>query len=130
MKYSSLVQSHFFAPRNVGRLQPAPDVLEVRRGSKAQGIEVVLSARIEGDRIATLQQLVYGCPHSIAATSWLTERLLGASASELATWSWREAADVLEVPAEKWGRLLVLEDAVRALAKAWHDRSSSHAQTA
>jgi hypothetical protein len=30
---------------------------------------------------------------------------------------------VLEVPTEKYGRLLVLEDAVRALAVDWADKS-------
>lgn len=130
MEYSRLVRSHFFAPKNVGRLAPAPDVIEARSGSKAQGIEVILSARVADERIVALQHLIYGCPHSIAAASWLTERLLGASAAELAAWSWRDAADTLEVPTEKWGRLLVLEDVVRALAKVWRDRSSNHAQTA
>jgi hypothetical protein len=39
------------------------------------------------------------------------------TADDLDRWSWREAAQALEVPAEKHGRLLLLEDAVRRLAE-------------
>jgi hypothetical protein len=41
----------------------------------------------------------------------------------LRRWSWREAERVLEVPAEKRGKLLLLEDAVRQLAERWQGRS-------
>jgi NifU-like protein involved in Fe-S cluster formation len=130
MNYSSLVHAHFTRPRNVGRLESAPDVLSARAGSKAQGVEIALSARIDGNRLVTLHHLVYGCPHTIAAVSWLTERLEGAGIEMLESWRWRDAADALEVPTEKWGRLLVLEDAVRALAREWRNRLSNHAQRA
>lgn len=130
MNYSTLVESHFSTPRNVGRFQPATDVLVARSGSEDQGVEIVLSARIANERIVALNHLAYGCPHSIAAASWLTERLAAATLDDLARWRWKEAATVLEVPPEKWGRLLVLEDAVRALEKGWRNRRSSHAQTA
>jgi NifU-like protein involved in Fe-S cluster formation len=78
-----------------------------------------LSARVRDDRIVSLRFEVYGCPHCIAAGSLLSERLQGATQDELRRWSWREAADELEFPPEKRGRLLVLEDAVRALAAQW-----------
>ena len=128
--YSPLVERHFAAPRNVGRFESALDVLTARSGSEDQGIEILLGARIEGERITALKHLVYGCPHSIAAASWLTERLAGATLDELAQWRWREAATALDVPPEKWGRLLILEDAVRALEQAWRRRPSSRARTA
>jgi NifU-like protein involved in Fe-S cluster formation len=118
MRYSERVIEHFLRPRNAGSLAPAPDVIAASAGSIAQGVRFALSARIEGDRIVCLRQQVYGCPHSIAAASWLSERLVGASRTALERWGWREAADALDVPAEKRGRMLVLEDAVRALAKA------------
>jgi NifU-like protein involved in Fe-S cluster formation len=130
MTYSPLVESHFTIPRNVGRFDPALDVIVANSGSKDQGVEIVLSARIENERIVALNHLVYGCPHTIAAASWLTERLCGATQDDLARWRWREVATALEVPPEKWGRLLVLEDAVRALQKGWRNRRSTHAQTA
>lgn len=130
MVYSPLVHAHFTTPRNVGRLAAAPDVVSARAGSKTQGVEIALTARIDGNRIVSLTHLVYGCPHTIAAASWLTDRLHGAGIEDLEGWRWREAAAALEVPPEKWGRLLALEDAVRALANEWRNRSLNHAQRA
>ena len=61
----------------------------------------------------------YGCPYFIAAASWLTERLRGASRHEVAEWDWREAAEALEIPPSRFGRLITLQDAARAAAAAW-----------
>jgi NifU-like protein involved in Fe-S cluster formation len=120
MEYSPLVADHFVHPRNVGRFAPGQDVVSGSAGSVAQGTRFALSASIEGDRIRALRQQVYGCPHSIAAASWLSDRLVGAGLKDLQQWRWQEAADALQIPAEKRGRLLVLEDALRALESAWH----------
>jgi hypothetical protein len=48
--------------------------------------------------------------------------LQGATHEQLRRWSWRETADALDFPPEKRGRLLVLEDAVHALADDWQRR--------
>jgi nitrogen fixation NifU-like protein len=130
MDYSALVHNHFANPRNVGLLAPAANVICVSCGSSERGVEITLSARIDQDRLVAIEHLVYGCPHSIAAASWLSERLRDATLVDLARWKWKEAADALNVPAEKWGRLLVLEDAVRSLETTWRDLLSNHAQKA
>lgn len=130
MEYSALVKSHFTAPQNVGRLAAAPNVVIVSAGSREQGTEIVLSAKLENDRIDALRHLIYGCPHSIAAASWATLRLVGATLGELERWQWRDVAAALDVPPEKWGRLLVIDDAVRELARNWRNRLSNHAETA
>jgi len=117
--YSPLVMEHFATPRNAGVLPAASDVIAAAAGSQAQGVRFELSAKVAGDRIADLRYRVYGCPHCIAAASWTSERLIGATRADLAQWRWREVADALEVPPEKRGRMLVLEDAVRALEKVW-----------
>lgn len=122
-QYHPLVVEHFTNPRNAGRLALGPDVIEGAAGRPSEGVRFVLTARIERDRVAEMRIEVYGCPHCVAAASWLSERLTGASRAELEAWSWREAARTLDVPAFKRGRLLILEDAVRALARAWAERS-------
>jgi nitrogen fixation NifU-like protein len=119
MDYSPLVVDHFARPRNAGDFSPDRRVVSGSAGSTQHGARFALSAVIEGERIGAVRHQVYGCPHSIAAASWLSERLVGATRQDLQQWRWREAADALQVPPEKYGRLLLLEDAVRALETAW-----------
>lgn len=121
--YAPLVVEHFDRPRNVGRFAAAADVIFGTAGRREQGVEFFVSARLVADRIVAVRFEVYGCPHCIAAASWVSERLKGASLLELQAWSWREAATALQIPAEKRGRLLILEDALRDLAGAWRRRS-------
>jgi nitrogen fixation NifU-like protein len=120
--YNPVVVEHFAQPRNVGRFAAGADIIAASAGDPDQGVRFDLSARVKDDRIVTLRFEVYGCPHCIAAGSLLSERLQGATQDELRRWSWREAAAELEFPPEKRGRLLVLEDAVRALAAEWQRR--------
>jgi NifU-like protein involved in Fe-S cluster formation len=83
------------------------------------GARVQFTFRIEGGVVADARFRAYGCPFFIAAASWLTERLVGASRLELAEWDWQEAADALDVPPARFGRLITLQDAIRAAASRW-----------
>lgn len=123
-EYSPVVVDHFRTPRNAGHLQAGESVIKGVAGSVAQGTMFVLSARVASDRIEAARFEAYGCPHCIAAGSWLTERLVGLTEPELRQWRWRAADQALAFPPEKRGRLLILEDAVKALSEAW--RSSFH----
>ena len=120
--YSPLVIEHFDHPRNVGRFAVAPDVIEASAGRVEQGAVFCLSAKVSAETIQALSVQAYGCPHCIAAASWLSEQLVGKTPAELLDWSWRDAERALQVPAEKRGRLLLLEDAVRQLAVRWGQR--------
>jgi NifU-like protein involved in Fe-S cluster formation len=101
------------------------EVVAARAGDREQGAEVVLTLCVEGDRAAELRFRAFGCPHFIAAASWLTDRLRGADRGELAQWDWHEAAEALEVPPTKFGRLLILQDAVHGLARNWPGEAGS-----
>jgi len=118
-EYSPVVVDHFRAPRNAGSLETGEGVIKGVAGSVAQGTMFVLTARIVSERIEAVRFEAYGCPHCIAAGSWLTERLVGLTEPELRQWRWRAADQALAFPAEKRGRLLILEDAVKALSEAW-----------
>lgn len=122
-EYSDVVVDHFERPRNVGRFAPAADVIEGSGGRRDQGavftLSATLSARAGDALIESVRFEVYGCPHCIAAGSWLSERLVGCTQDQLCRWSWQEVAAAIDIPPEKRGRLLILEDAVRALAEAW-----------
>jgi NifU-like protein involved in Fe-S cluster formation len=121
--YNAAVVDHFEHPRNAGKLAGGSEVVEGVAGSVAQGVMFALTARIVNGRIEEARYEVFGCPHCVAAGSWLTERLIGAGRDDVANWSWREVAEVMAVPTDKRGRLLILEDAVRALASAWSNRT-------
>ncbi len=121
--YSPLVIDHFERPRNVGTLAAAPDVIVGRAGRRDHGAEFAISARIANDAIAEARFEAYGCPHCVAAGSWLAESLVGADRQRVQRWSWRDLADAREIPTAKRGRLLILEDAVRALAEEWRVRA-------
>lgn len=121
-QYNPLVVEHFAQPRNIGRFASAPDVIAASAGDPEQGVRFDLSARVREERVAAMRFEVYGCPHCIAAASLLSERLTGATQEQLRQWSWRGTAEELEFPPEKRGRLLVLEDAVHALATEWQRR--------
>ena len=62
---------------------------------------------------------MFGCPHLVAAASWLTERLVGVDRARLEGWDWQEAATALDFPPAKYARLLTLQDAARDLARNW-----------
>jgi NifU-like protein involved in Fe-S cluster formation len=121
--YTPLVADHFDRPRNVGRLVTAPGVIEASAGRISDGVRFHLSARVSEDVITEVQVEVYGCPHCIAAASWTSEQLVGGSRPDLERWTWRAVADALEIPHEKRGRLLILEDSIRRLAAAWPHQS-------
>lgn len=122
-QYSDVVVDHFERPRNVGRFAPAADVIEGSAGRRDQGVVFTLSAiltgRVSDSLIQAVRFEVYGCPHCIAAGSWLSQRLVGCTQDELRRLRWQEVAEAVDIPPEKRGRLLILEDAVRALAEAW-----------
>jgi NifU-like protein involved in Fe-S cluster formation len=90
-----------------------------RAGRQSDGAVVELTLRVADERIVAAAFRAYGCPHLIAAASWLAERLAGRTRAELEQWDWREVQEALSLPAAKIGRLLTLQDAARAAARNW-----------
>lgn len=60
----------------------------------------------------------YGCPHFIAAADWVAEQLEGRPTLSLGEPGIRSAQAALDVPTEKLGKLLVIEDALAACLRA------------
>ena len=64
-----------------------------RAGDREQGAAVQFAFRIEQDRVVEARFQAFGCPHLLAAASWVTEEAArGLDRSQLAAWDWREAA--------------------------------------
>lgn len=118
-RYGSEVRLRMRTLSGAGSLPAGSDVVTACAGNREQGAEVRLQLRVADGRVADACFQAFGCPHFLAAASWLTDRLRGAGPAQLEAWDWREAAAALEVPAAKYGRLLTLQDVVRAAARNW-----------
>lgn len=112
--YSPTVRALFAEPRHGGRLS-GDGTFSVHTGDRSAGAEVALSARALDGAIQELRYLAWGCPHLLAACEYTCRKLCGRSATELAPVAHNELAGILELPVEKTGNLLLIEDAIRAL---------------
>ncbi len=121
--FSAVVEEHFAQPRHVGMWMGRHELLlSGVAGRREQGTEVVFHVGVDGSRIGEMTFQAFGCPHTIAACSVLTERLTGRSIESLGDFSPAELADYLDLPVEKTGRLLVIEDALRKCHAAWDNK--------
>ena len=110
--YSPAVRDLFAAPAHAGVLDGGSTILV-----EDQGVRVELSARLEQGRLAAIRFRAWGCPHQIAATEWACAHYEAGPASALETFPTDRIMEYLAVPTEKTGRILVLEDAIRALGR-------------
>jgi len=118
-RYSAAVRARLHELPGAGQVPPGGLVAAGRAGDIEQGAEVEISLRIENGRVADARFRAFGCPHVQAAASWLTDAIRGCDRSQLAAWDWQEAAQALDVPPAKFGRLLTVQDALRAATRNW-----------
>jgi NifU-like protein involved in Fe-S cluster formation len=114
MNYSNLTWQHFDNPAYTGILTGAA----VRRGaagSRAQGtwvqFDVRTGARSPESTVEAVRFLAYGCPHVIAVADWVAQKAVGRPAEPVLPESVHALRERFEVPIEKLGRLLIVEDA-------------------
>jgi NifU-like protein involved in Fe-S cluster formation len=102
----------FADPAHAGQLENAASVLV-----EDQGVRVAFSAQLAVGRVDTLRFQAWGCPHVIAAAEAFCADYEGRSTTDLLEFSIIDLMQSLSVPVEKTGRILVIEDAVRSLAR-------------
>ena len=108
--YSERVRALFARPAHAG--DAAGPRVDLARGDS----RIVLSAELADDgRLARLAFRAFGCPHLIAAAEAACAACEGRETGALAAWEAGAAFAELAVPLEKTGRILLLEDAIRAL---------------
>jgi NifU-like protein involved in Fe-S cluster formation len=90
------------------------DIKGGEAGREALGTRVRFTVRIAGQRLLEVRYRAYGCPHTLATCEWLARSLEGRPLDALDVGDPIEWARRLDVPAAKLGRLLVIEDALRA----------------
>jgi hypothetical protein len=81
---------------------------------------VLFELKITDGIVKSARFSAYGCPHTVAVTAWLCETLEGAPLGGVAPGTPADWAGKFAVPAEKLGRLLVVEDALRAALRPAH----------
>jgi hypothetical protein len=79
---------------------------------------VLLIAEMEGVQMRRLRFRAFGCPHLIAAAEELCSRCEGGPPGALQDVPVAHLMELLQVPVEKTGRMLLLEDAAHSLARA------------
>jgi hypothetical protein len=109
------VRQLFLATPGAGAPPVATGWLHGQAGSIANAavVEVWLQVAADG-RLAALRYRVWGCPYTVATLGWLAQHWPGQPAAELPGGGppgWQTA---LGVPVERLGRLLIIEDALRA----------------
>lgn len=102
-----------------GAMAPAPGIIQAAAGSPAHEAWVRFHLRVEKGIVKAALFQAWGCPHTLAVTAWLTEQLPGRSMTDLVPGTPSAWLQALEVPMEKLGRLLVVEDALRAAFQQW-----------
>ena len=112
MNYNELTWRHFGQPRHAGRLVGA-DVRSGTAGDRTQGTWVRFDVRLSagGDRIEAAAFQAFGCPHVIAAADWVCGSAIGTAAAMRLPEAIPSIRKRFEVPIEKTGRLLLIEDA-------------------
>jgi cysteine desulfurase len=115
---SSLAQSRFCKPARPpvfpeGVALPA-NFRQGKAGRRADGAEVRFELEFDDGFVKSARFSAYGCPHTLAVTAWLCEVLEGARIDAGPPGPPAEWARKFQVPAEKLGRLLTVEDALRA----------------
>lgn len=115
LEYSSEVRQRFERLPRHGRIfGELSERLAGAAGNMAHGVRVEFEARVRAGRISECRFRAYGCPHVIAAASWVAEHAEGRAADDVAWVDPRKIAALLDAPAHKLGNLLVVEDAFRA----------------
>jgi len=114
---SGLTRRYFLAPARVPEFPAGghpPDVRQGRAGRPADGTQVFFELRIADGIVKSARFSALGCPHTVAVAGWLCEVLEGSRLDAAAPGTPADWSRKFEVPAEKLGRLLIVEDALRA----------------
>jgi cysteine desulfurase len=114
---NDLARRYFLAPARLPRFpegNPPSGVRQGRAGRAEDGARVFVELEIADGIVKSARFSAYGCPHTVAVTAWLCEVLEGGRREAGLPGSPSDWADRFAVPAEKLGRLLVIEDAMRA----------------
>ncbi|MEC9375523.1 MAG: hypothetical protein VYA80_04035 [Pseudomonadota bacterium] len=106
--YNDVVSQLFFLP--------IKDFTGEYRGQACRddlGTKIALSASLNSrNKFCQLSCRAFACPHIIAACNWLIESLEDQPVKALDDIDWNYLQEMLDIPTEKAGKLLILKDAI------------------
>jgi NifU-like protein involved in Fe-S cluster formation len=115
MEYGSAVARRFEAPGRDGELpKGSPGLVQGEAEDRTLNVWIRFELGLADGVVALARFQVFGCPHTVAAASMVAEWLEGRSVEEARSLDARAVCAELEVPVEKFGKLLRIEDAVAA----------------
>jgi hypothetical protein len=97
----------------------AGTVLHGEAGGPTEEVWVRFHLLVDGDSVKDARFEARGCPHTLATAAWLSGELRGRRREQALGSGPQAWAQVLGVPVEKLGRLLVIEDALNASLRSW-----------
>ena len=115
MEYGNATARYFEALERAGELPNGlPGLVSGEAEDRTLHVWVRFQLQLQGGVIRLARFQVFGCPHAVAAASRVAEWLEGRSESDARALDARAVFSELEVPVEKLGKLLRIEDAVAA----------------
>ncbi|HEX7081402.1 MAG TPA: iron-sulfur cluster assembly scaffold protein [Gammaproteobacteria bacterium] len=119
MDYGPEVERRFASAEGLADLVPEASgtVATGEAEDRTLNVWVRFQVQMLHGTIRAVRFQVYGCPHTIAAASWIADRLHGKPPEALTEVDLRRLERELDVPVEKLGKLLRIEDALAACAE-------------
>jgi NifU-like protein involved in Fe-S cluster formation len=115
MNYNDITLRYFESAAAAGVLSGRGTVRGAA-GSRAHGAWVQFDLEVSAGIIQAARFLAFGCPHTIAVSAWVAEQAPGREVRAGLPETVQALRDRFEVPVEKCGRLLIIEDAWLAAA--------------
>lgn len=112
MDYSSEVLRRFHLAQPAGDVPDGPGTAVGEAEDRTLNVWVRFGLEAVESTIVTAGFEAYGCPHTIAAASWIADWLQGRSLEAARQLDIHRVARELEVPVTKLGKLLRIEDSV------------------
>ena len=119
--YSELVREHYLHPRNVGTLLNPSGRAMLK--SPFDSDTVLVTLRIENNRIAEIRFKCVGCPVAIACSSIATDMVLGKSVEEAYSLSKHAVSEALGgLPEYKMACSNLSPDAIKMAIDDWRSQ--------
>ena len=122
--YSDKVMDHFQHPRNVGKIDDAPNVGIGEVGNAKCGDIMKMYLKVDDGVITDCKFNTFGCGSAIATSSMATELIKGKKLEEALELSNKAVVEALDgLPTHKIHCSVLAEEAVKAAVKNYYDKN-------